>query len=202
MIKCTMRIMTNIEKIKEVRERSGVGLGQCKAALQKVGWNIEAALVELQKQGLLKSASDHRDSKEGCVNSYIHTNGKLVAVVEINCQTDFAARNSEFKEFADQCVLQIASMNPKWLTSGDVPVDVLDAQREIFKAQVLNTTPADKVEHIINGKMRKWFSDVCLMDQKSVIIAGVSIEQLRANLAMKLNENIIIRRFIRWSIEA
>jgi elongation factor Ts len=192
--------MVTIEKIKEVRERSGVGLGKCKSALEKVGGDVEMALVELQKLGLLSAASDKREANEGYIYAYTHTDGKLFAIVEVNCQTDFTARNSDFREFAEQCALQVASMSPKYLTSGNVPDMVLEAQREIFKAQVGDKAPADKIDHIINGKMKKWFSETCLMDQKSVIVTGSTMEQLRANLVMKVNENIVVRRFIRWKV--
>ena len=193
--------MTNIEKIKEVRERSGVSLGKCKEALTKAGGDVENALVELQKQGLLKVASDRREAKEGFIYAYTHNDGKLFAIVEVNCQTDFCARNKEFREFAERCALQIASMAPKYLTSGDVPENVLEAQREIFRAQVPKKIPKERVDHIINGKMKKWFSEVCLMDQKSVVVpGGVTMEQLRADLVMKVAENVVVRRFIRWKV--
>jgi len=195
--------MTNIEKIKEVRERSGVGLGKCKKALETTGGNVEEALVELQKQGLLKAAGDRRETKEGYIHPYIHSDGRLFAMVEVNCQTDFTARNDELRKFAEYCALQVASMAPKYLSSGDVPKDVLDSQREIFKAQVPDKVPEDKVEHVINGKMKKWFSEVCLMDQKLVpglAQGGLTIEQLRANLVMKVGENVVVRRFTRWKV--
>jgi len=192
--------MITIEKIKEVRERSGVGLGKCKAALVTTGGNVDEALVELQKMGLLKAAGDRRETKEGYIYPYVHGDGRLFAMVEVNCQTDFAARGKELREFTMQCALQVASMAPKYLTSGDVPKDVLDSQREIFKAQVPDRVPADKVEHIINGKLRKWFSEVCLMDQKSVVVTGGTIEQLRADLVMKVGENVVVRRFVRWKV--
>ncbi len=145
--------MITIEKIKEMRERSGVGLGKCKKALVKCGGNVEEALVELQKMGLLKAAGDRRETKEGYIYPYLHGDGKLFAIVEVNCQTDFCSRNEEFRKFAEQCALQVASMAPKYLTSGDVPGNVLESQREIFKAQVPEKVPADKVDHIINGKI-------------------------------------------------
>jgi len=192
--------MTNLEKIKEIRERSGVSLGACMQALDKVGGDVEKALVELQKQGLLRAAKNKSDAKEGCIYSYTHSDSKLVAVVEVNCQTDFCARSEEFREFAEQCSLQVASMAPKYLSSGDVPDDVLESQRDIFKSQTYNLSN-DINDHIVNGKMRKWFSEVCLMDQKSVVVpGGITMEQLRANLVMKTGENIVVRRFLRWKI--
>jgi elongation factor Ts len=193
--------MTNIEKIKEVRERSGVGLGKCKKALVQCGGNVEEALVQLQKDGLLKAASNKKETREGYIYNYVHPDNQLFAIVEVNCQTDFCSRNDDFREFAQQCALQIASMAPKYLTSGDVPQEMLDSQREIFKAQVPEKVPADKVDHVINGKMKKWFSEVCLMDQKSVVVpGGTTMEQLRANLVMKVGENVVVRRFIRWKV--
>lgn len=192
--------MTNIEKIREVRERSGVGLGKCKAALEKVGGNVEEALVQLQKDGLLKAASNRKETKEGYIYNYVHPDNRLFAIVEVNCQTDFCARNAELREFAETCGMQVASMAPKYLSSGDVPEDILTSQREIFKAQVPEKVSADKVGHIINGKMKKWFSEVCLMDQKSVVVPGNTIEQLRAALVMKVGENVVVRRFIRWKV--
>ena len=193
-------ISVSIEKIKEVRKRSGVSLGKCKEALQKSGGHVEEALIELQKMGVLKSVKKRNEAKEGYIYCYSHIDGKLFAIVEVNCQTDFTSRNKEFREFCEQCALQVASMEPRWLNSGDVPEDILESQRKIFEAQVSAKVSKDKITHIVNGKLKKWFSEVCLMDQKSVCVPGSTIEQLRANLVMKTGESIVVRRFIRWKV--
>lgn len=190
----------DIEKVKEVRERSGVSLGSCKKALEKSCGDVDKALVELQKQGLLKAASNKSEAREGLIYSYVHNDGKLCAVVEVNCQTDFAARSKEFKEFVELCALQVASMNPKYISHDEIPERYLTAQQEIFKAQIPEKVPQNKIEQILNGKMNKWFSDVCLLNQKSVVESKLTIKQLKANLAMKISENVVIRRILRWKI--
>ena len=190
-----------IDKIKEVRERSSVGLSACKQALEDSHGNVEDALVLLQKRGLAAVKDKTGDANEGTIRTYRHSNGRMFAAVEVCCQTDFSARNELFQEFAEQLVLQVASMDPKYLSSGDVPEDVLEKQRTIFKAQIGDKVPEEKVEHVINGKMKKWFSENCLMDQKSVVVpGGHSMEKLRAELVMKIKENIVVKRFVRWEV--
>lgn len=193
--------MSDINAIKEVRERSGVGLGECKSALEEAYGDVEEALVVLQKRGVIRVAkSASKEANEGYIYSYTHSNGKVAVLAEVNCQTDFSAHNETFREFCEQVGLQIAAMNPKYLTSGDVPEDVLNKQRDIFRAQVLDKVPDNKVDHIINGKLKKWFGEICLMDQKSVLVTGKTVEQLRADLVMKIKENIVVKRFVRWEV--
>lgn len=190
-----------IEKLKEIRERSGAGMMMCKSALTESHGNIEDALIILQKKGLAGVKEKQGETNEGLIYAYTHSNGKMFAAVEVSCETDFSARTNEFSEFVELVTLQVASMDPKYLSSGDVPEDILNKQRIIFKAQIKNV-PEDKVEHVINGKMKKWFSETCLMDQKSVAIpGGKTIEQLRADLVMKVKENVLIKRFVRWEMK-
>jgi elongation factor Ts len=194
--------MVDVKLIRELRERTHVGLDKCKKALDESKGDVEKAIVVLQKMGLVKVKDKaRRDTKEGHLFSYTHSNGKIAVLLEVNCESDFSARNELFRAFCEGVGLQIVAMNPQYLTSGDVPDDVVADQRDIFKAQVPPGAPENKVEHIINGKMRKWYGDVCLMDQKSVVVQGnKTIEQLRADLVMQISENVIVKRFVRWEL--
>lgn len=192
--------MINIKDIKELRNRTNISLDLCKKALLEAG-TIEEAIVLLQKWGELRSAkAAQNEAREGLIYSYTHHNGKTACLVEINCQTDFASRSSEFKTFCENVALQIAATNPKYLSVNDIPDAVIEKQKEICLAQIPEKMPEDKRPHILNGKLKKWFGEVCLVDQKSVIESGKTVEQLRAELVTKISENVVIRRFVNWTI--
>lgn len=189
-----------IEKIKELRARTFISLGKCKKALQESDGDVEKAIVWLQKQGELRQPkAKGEDIKNGQIYSYTHDN-KIGVLVEVNCQTESAARHELFTSFCETVALQVAAMSPQYLASSDVPKEKDKKQREIFSAQVPSKIPENRVDHIINGKMKKWFGEVCLLEQKSVVESGKTIDQLRAALVMQLNEDIIVRRFVRWEL--
>ena len=191
----------DISLIKELRARTHVSLGKCKKALEQTNGDIETAIVELQKAGLLKVAErSKKEAKEGQIFTYVH-GCKIGVMVEVNCETDFSARNELFTNFCEAVALQIAAMNPPYLSTSDVPDDIEKQQREIFLAQVPPKAPENKIEHIVNNKMKKWYGEVCLLDQKSVVDSNnKTIEQLRADLVMQIGENVVVRRFMRWEL--
>lgn len=193
--------MADMELIKQLRERTNVSLGLCKKAIEEVG-TVEDAIVLLQKWGEVKSAKAAKhEANEGAVYSYTHHNGRVACLVEVNCQTEFGALSDEFKEFCDVVALQIVAMSPKYLSINDIPEQELEVRRDIFKAQVPEKVPEDRIPHVINGKMNKWFSEVCLINQKAVASEdSKTIEQLRQDLVAKISENIIIKRFVRWEV--
>lgn len=193
--------MQKIQVIKELRERTSVGLGLCKKALEQSNWNVDEAIVCLQKMGEVgKTKRAGKETNNGLVQTYMHHDGRIAVLVEVNCESDFSARSDPFKEFCDNLTLQIAGASPDYLSVNDIPADVLAGQREIFAAQVPERVPKNKIEHIINGKLKKWFGQVCLVDQKSVIVDKKTIEQLRADLVQMIGENVIIKRFVRWEL--
>jgi len=193
--------MATLEQIKEVRARSGVGMDACRKALEESGGDVEGALELLKKRGVIKAAERAgRLATEGKVVPYNHSDGKIVAVVEINCETDFAAKSEDFKQFADLVLMQITAAAPLAVREQQVPLDVWEAQRAVFLSQIPADAPEDRKAKILAGKYTKWCSEVCLLDQESVVVPGKTIEQLRVELGAKLGENVTIRRFIRWEV--
>lgn len=191
----------NAESIKEVRNRSHAPLNECKSALEEANGDVDKALVVLQKRGVLRAqASASRDAREGVVHSYVH-NGKIAVLVEVNCETDFAARNPLFTKFVDELAMHIAAANPSYLTRDDLTAEKLHQTYEIAKAGIPGGKPEAVLEKIIAGKMEKFYAEACLVDQISLIAQNnKTIEQLRAELSSQLGENVIIRRFTRWEI--
>ena len=191
----------NLAAVQEVRNRSFAPLNECKSALEEANGDVEGALVVLQKRGVLRAAtSASREAKEGIVRSYVH-NGKIAVLVEVNCETDFAARNPLFVQFVDDLAMHVAAANPPYLSRNDLTVEVLRQAYEIAKADIPSGMPDVVVEKIVVGKMEKFYSDVCLVDQASLITQnGKTIEQLRAQLSSQLGENVVVRRFVRWEL--
>jgi elongation factor Ts len=191
----------SIDAVKEVRSRTGVSIGECKKALDVSDNNIENAIIFLQKKGVLKASSmSAKLASEGLLVSYIHCD-RIGVLVEINCSTDFCARSSEFKKFCDDVVMQIAAMNPSYISSCDIPVDVVTNQSDIFRSQILEEgKPEKSLSKILDGKLTKWKSEVCLLDQESLSDPEKTIEELRVSLSAKLGENVVIRRFVRWEL--
>lgn len=197
--------MTNMEKIREVRERSNVSLKLCKKAVDEAG-NVEDALTLLITWGTIRAAKlAAKEASEGRVHSFIHHDGSKGCMVEVNCQTDFGSRSQVFIDFCEAITMHAMFTNPDYLNSNDIPKSVIDKQKLIFTAQIPEKAPEDKKPHIVNNKLKKWFSEVCLIDQKCVVPdedgkSVGTVEQLRSALVSKMNENIVIKRFIVWGI--
>jgi elongation factor Ts len=202
--------MANVtmDLIKELRQRTGAGIADCKVALQESDADIEKAIEYIQKKGLAKAAKRAGAiAAEGAIHAYIHAGSRLGVLVEVNCQTDFVARSEDFKGFLDQVGLQIASMNPQFVRREDVPAAQLQKQREIFKAQMDEEVaqggkakPADVTAKILDGKLDKWLAEVSLVEQVSVVDGEKTIQQLGDALAVKLGEKIAVRRFVRYEL--
>ncbi len=195
--------MTNIttDMIKDLREKTGAGMMDCKRALIESNGDFEKALDILRQKGLasaLKRAG--RKASEGLIEAYIHM-GKIGTLIEINCETDFVARTDEFRELAKDIAMHIAAANPQYLSREDVPQEVIDREKEIYRAQVVNKPP-HVIEKIIEGKLEKFFADTCLMEQ--IFIKDPeqkkSIREVVTEKIAKLGENIIIRRFARFQL--
>jgi elongation factor Ts len=191
----------SIELVREVRSRSNVSLNECKKALEEAGGDVEKALVIIQKKGLQKAvAREGRIASEGTITQYDH-NGRIGVMSEVNCETDFVSRSPDYKAFCEAVNLQIASMSPVFVRREEVPEAEIETQREVFTAQlVAEKKPLAAIEKIMPGKFNKWYSEVCLLEQDSVMHPGKTIEQLRVELVAKTGENITVRRFVRWEV--
>ena len=188
--------------VKVLREKTGAGMMDCKKALVEAEGNEEKALDILREKGLAAAAKrSSRTANQGIIDSYIHMGGKIGVLVEVNCETDFVARNDEFKEFVRNLCLQVAATNPAYLKKEDVPQEILDKEKEIIKAQALNEGKPEKViERIVEGRLEKYYRENCLLEQTYVKDEDVSISELLTALIAKIGENIVIRRYCRFEI--
>lgn len=188
--------------VKEVRERSGAGMMDCKNALVEAAGDVEKALEIIQKKGLAKAVKKAgRVASEGIIQSYIHAGGRIGVLLEVNCETDFVSRNEDFKKFCDDVAMQIAGMNAQYVRREEIPESAKAKQMEIFEAQLKEEgKPQQAWPKIIEGKLSKWMQEICLVDQESFTVPGKTIEQLRSELVAKIGENITVRRFVRWEL--
>jgi len=188
--------------VRELRDKTNAGIMDCKTALSESKGDMQKAVDFLRKKGLVIAAKKSgRKTSEGVIGSYIHHGDKLGVLVEVNCETDFVARNAEFRDFVKLVTLQIASASPTYLSPAEVPQDVLEREKEIIRAQVKNK-PANVVEKIVEGKLSKFYESCCLLDQPSVRPEheGRKIKELLTEIIAKLGENMVIRRFTRYQI--
>src|SRR3954470_24504335 len=196
--------MANISatQVKELREKTGAPMMDCKNALTEAKGDMEAAIVVLRKKGIATAAKKAtRVTSEGSVTSYIHAGGKIGVMVEINCESDFVARTDDFKEMAHDIAMHIAASDPKFIRREDVTAADFEREKDIYRSQAAATgKPAPVVEKIVEGKMAKFYEEVCLMDQPFVKEPGISVHQLVASKVGKLGENISVRRFARFKV--
>lgn len=192
----------NNKNIAELRAQTGSGILECKKALQESGGDLEKALEYLRKQGQkIVEKKAGRQTKEGLVHAYIHANGKLGAMVEVSCETDFVARNDDFKTFTHDLAMHIVSENPLYLDVADVPEEVVAKEKEIIKEQMSDEVkPAEVIDKIIEGKINKYYEEVCLLKQPFIKDDSLTIEELLRQVIAKMGENIQINRFVRFSL--
>jgi elongation factor Ts len=190
------------EKVKELRERTGIGMMECKAALSECDCDMDKAIEILRKKGYARAeAKSGRAAKEGLVGSYIHMNGRIGVLIEVNCESDFVARNCEFQELVKELGLQIAASKPKWIASTDVPADLVAKEKEIILAQLGDMKkPPQIMEKIVEGKLGKFFEEVCLLDQPYIREDKIKVRDLITRLVAKMGENIKVGRFARFEI--
>ena len=190
----------NSQDVKALREKTGAGMMDCKQALVEAKGNAAEAEKILRKKGIAVAGKKAaRSAKDGCIASYIHHGSKLGVLLEVNSETDFVARNDIFREFVKDVTQQIAAANPSYVNREDVTANVVEAETEIYRAQVKNKPP-QAVEKIIAGKLEKFYSTVCLIEQPFVKNTDITIkDHLTATIAA-LGENIVIRRFVRWQV--
>jgi elongation factor Ts len=188
--------------IKDLRERTGAGMADCKKALVEVEGDIDKAIDYLRTKGLAKAAKKAgREATEGAVVSYIHGGGRIGVLVEINCETDFVARNEDFQAFTREVALQIAAMNPQFVRKEEVSQEVVDREREVLVAKAKESgKPEAVVLKMVDGQIAKWMKEICLLDQAWVKDPDKTIDQYQQELISKIGENIKIRRFSRFEL--
>ena len=194
--------MITATHIKDLRERTGAGMADCKKALTEVGGDMEKAIDYLRAKGLAKAAKKAgREATEGLVSSYIHGGGRIGVLVEINCETDFVARNEDFQNFTREVAMQIAAMAPQFVRKDEVSADAVAREREVLLAKAKESgKPEPVVQKMVDGQLSKWIKEICLLDQPWVKDNDKTIEQLQAELIAKIGENIKIRRFVRFEL--
>ena len=186
--------------VKELREKSGAGMMDCKKALGATAGDIEKAIDELRKLGLASAQKrSARATTEGAVDCYIHAGGKIGVMVEVGVETDFVARSETFKEFTHDLAMHVAAAGPTWVARDEVPAEVVEREKAIYAEQVKGK-PANITEKIVTGKLEKFFAENCLMEQAFIKDPDRSIEQLRTDLVGVVGENVEVRRFIRYQL--
>ncbi|HJX39170.1 MAG TPA: translation elongation factor Ts [Anaerolineae bacterium] len=190
-----------IEMVKELRAKTGAGVLDCRNALQDVEGDFDKAAELLRKKGLaLAEKKAEREAKEGLVEAYIHAGGKLGVLVEVNCETDFVARTDEFRDLVHHVALQIAASNPLYLAPEDVPAEVVEREREWQRQQVGPGKPEEVMDRILEGKLKKHYQEVCLLEQPFIKDEEITIRDLITTGIAKLGENIRVRRFARFEL--
>lgn len=190
------------DMVKELRQRTGIGVMECKAALKEADGDLEKAIEILRKKGYARAQDKAaRRANEGLVGAYIHSNGRIGVLIEVNCESDFVARNAEFQELVKNLCLQIAAANPKYVQAEDIPAEVIEQEKDIVRAQFQDSKkPAEIVEKIVLGKLSKLYEEVCLLDQVYIKDDKVTIRQLIQSAVAKIGENIKVGRFTRYEI--
>jgi len=188
--------------VKELREKTGAGMLDCKNALVEANGDIEKAIVILREKGLLKAAKKSgRIAAEGLVESYIHGGGRIGVLIEVNSETDFVAKNEEFKEFVKNMAMQVAASSPKYISKEDVPAEEVEKEREILMHQVMNEgKPEHIAAKIVEGRLEKFYEEVCLLEQPYIREPKIKVKDLLNEKIAKIGENIKIRRFVRYEV--
>ena len=188
--------------VKELRERTGSGMMDCKRALIETEGNIEAAIDYLREQGLSAAAKKAgRIAAEGIVDSYIHMGGRIGVLIEVNCETDFVAKTEQFRSFVRDMAMQVAASRPEYVMRDEVPADIISREREVYRAAALHEGKPERiVDKIVDGRLEKFFKDICLLEQPFIKDPDRSVEQVLKETIAQLGENISIRRFTRYEM--
>ncbi len=188
--------------VQALRKATGVGMMDCKRALTEAKGDAEKATEILRKKGAMRAAKrQDRETREGLIHSYIHTGGKIGALVELNCETDFVARTDEFQQLAKDIAMHIAATNPDFISRKEVPADLVEKEKEIYSEQVAQSGKPEKVlDKIVKGRLEKYYQEVCLLEQAFIKNPDTSVGQLVQETAAKVGENIQVRRFARFQL--
>jgi elongation factor Ts len=195
-------MMVTAAMVKELRERTGAGMLDCKKALEKTGGDIEKAIDLLREKGLAAAAKKAgRITAEGMVGSYIHMGGRIGVLIEVNCETDFVAKTEGFKDFVKNMAMQVAASKPLYVSRDEVPANVLEKEKQILRQQAINEgKPENIVDKIVEGRIEKFFKEACLLEQPYIRDPEVSVQQVLTETIAKIGENISIRRFARYEM--
>ena len=198
-----MTTMTEIsaEAVKQLREQTGAGFMDCKRALQETGGDVDRAVQLLRERGIAAAAKkSDREAREGLISSYIHTGGRVGVLIEVNCETDFVARNDQFQKLVRDLAIQVAGLNPQWVDVDEIPADALAAKRaELAGDPSVASKPADIQEKILDGQLKKWFKEVVLLEQP-FRDEERSVRELVTEAIATIGENIQVRRFTRYAL--
>ncbi|MGB5106153.1 MAG: translation elongation factor Ts [Candidatus Zixiibacteriota bacterium] len=188
--------------VKELRERSGAGMMECKKALTEANGDMDKAITILRERGIAKAASkSSRETKEGLIGTYVHPGDKLAVMIEVQCETDFVARTDDFRDLVKHLAMHVAAANPLVVRREEITEDQMTKERDIYRHQTLNEGKPEKiVDKIVEGRMDKWYSEVALMEQAYVRDPEVTIQDLIKNMIAKIGENIVVRRFVRYRL--
>ena len=188
--------------VKDLRDRTGAGMMDCKKALVETNGDIEKAIEYLREKGIAKAANKSgRIASEGIVESYIHGGGRIGVLVEVNIETDFAAKNEDFRAFVKDIAMQIAAMNPQYVRREEVPADIIEKEKEILKVQAINEgKPEHIAEKMVNGRIEKYYNEICLLEQPFIKENDKTVEQVLKEKISTIGENINIRRFARFEM--
>jgi len=197
-----MMVTISAEMVKQLRDKTGAGIMDCKAALSECQGDISNAIDFLRKKGLATAAKRAgRAMTEGTVQSYIHTGGKIGVLVEVNCETDFVAKTDDFREFTKNIAMHIAATNPLGVKSEDIPEEIVNKEKEIYRAQALESGKPEKIlDKIAEGKLDKFFKENCLLNQPYVRDSDITVADAINDVIAKIGENITVRRFVRFQI--
>lgn len=188
--------------VKKLHDQTGAGMIDCKRALEEAGGNFEEAIAILRKKGVrVATKRAEKPTTQGLVHSYIHAGGQVGVLVEVNCETDFVARTEDFRTFCEEVAMQIAAMRPRWVAPEDVPEEALEREREILREQALaEGKPAQVVEKMVEGRLRKFYEENCLLKQPYIRNDSQTVEDLLNDLMAKTGERIAVRRFVRYQV--
>jgi len=189
-------------QVKELRERTGAGMLECKKALEETGGDFEAAVDVLRAKGAAKAAKRAgREAREGVIGSYVHMGGKIGVLIEVNCETDFVARTEDFQGLVRDLAMHVAAANPLAVTAEEIPEEIVERERAVFREQVKNEgKPENLWDRIVEGKLKKFYQDNALLDQAFVKDPDKTIRQLITEVSSKTGENIVVRRFVRYAL--
>jgi elongation factor Ts len=192
----------DMEQVKKLREQTGISILECKKAIEEAKGDLAKANEILRKKGFEKAkAKSSRATNQGAVGAYIHMMGKIGVMVELGCETDFVAKNEDFQALIKDIAMQIAAMNPRYISEKDIPAAVLDKEKEIYREQLKSSgKPAAIIEKIVDGKLGKYYADVCLLQQNFFKDEKLTIEKLIAEKIHKTGENIVVKRFTRYQM--
>jgi elongation factor Ts len=190
------------EQVKQLRDKTGAGMMECKAALTEAKGNFEEAITLLRKRGLAQAAKRAgRATAQGTIGSYIHLGGRIGVLLEVNCESDFVARTEDFGNLVREVGMHIAAADPKWVRREDVPADAIEKEKAIYRAQMESSgKPAQVIEKIVEGKLGSFYSQFVLLDQPSIRDPNVTVSQLVAQASAKTGENIQVTRFVRFRV--